>query len=36
MGAREGIVGREGGFVLLPAKVSAPDPDAFAVARPRA
>lgn len=36
MGTREGIVGREGGFVLLPAKVSAPDPDAFAVARPRA
>lgn len=36
MGVEEGIAGREGGFVLLPAKVSAPAPDAFAVVRSRA
>lgn len=33
---KEGVAGREGGFVLLPAKVSAPAPDAFAVVRSRA
>lgn len=36
METREGAFGREGGFVLLPTKVSAPDPDPLAVVRPRA
>lgn len=35
MGVRESGVISEGGFVLLPAKVSVPAPDAWAVVRPR-